>query len=142
MSYATLSSTMPSVRFLDVAPMISALHFQPTDFELTRGWLRHVPSRHCFKFDAKGNIVIEAHCNCANLSVRAEQGQQLFRMFTCWRENYWQPLQINHEFASHFKRPSAWTRLMRDVRMAWRRFCQREEPVAVPVEAWTSVPAE
>lgn len=52
MSYATVGSTIPAVRFLDVAPMISALQFQPMDFELSRGWLRHVPSRHRFKFDA------------------------------------------------------------------------------------------
>jgi hypothetical protein len=142
MSYATLSSTIPPVRFLDVAPMISALQFQPTDFELSRGWLKHVPSRHRFKFDAKGNIIIDANCNCANRSVSAEQGQQLFKMFMCWRENYWQPLQINDEFASHFKRPNVWVRLMRDVRMAWRRFYQREEPAALPVETWMSVPAE
>jgi len=142
MSYATFDSTAPTIRFLDVAPMISALQFQPTDFELSRGWLRHAPSRHRFKFDAKGNVVIDAHCNCANRSVSAEQGQQLFQMFTCWRETYWQPLQTNREFASHFRRPNAWVRLVRDVRMAWRRFYSREEPEALPVEAWMRVPAE
>jgi len=33
-------------------------------------------------------------------------------------------------------------RLARDVRMAWRRFYWREEPEALPVKAWMSVPAE
>jgi hypothetical protein len=143
MSYATLSSTAPRIRFLDVEPMISALQFQPTDFELSRGgWLTHVPSRHRFKFDAKGNIVIDAHCNCANRSVSAEQGQQLFQTFVSWRESYWQPLRTDREFASHFKRPTAWIRLVRDVRMAWRRFYRREESVALPAQTLTSVPAE
>ena len=32
------------VQFLDVSPMISALRFQPTDFEYAHGRLRHVPS--------------------------------------------------------------------------------------------------
>jgi len=41
------------MRFLDVSPMISALRFQPTDFEYAHGWLRHVPSRHAFRFDRK-----------------------------------------------------------------------------------------
>ena len=31
-----------SNNFLDLTPMISALQFQPTDFEFSRGWLTHV----------------------------------------------------------------------------------------------------
>lgn len=144
MSYATATSTLPRIRSLnvDVAPMISALQFQPTDFELSHGWLTHVPSHHRFKFDAKGNVTIHALCNCANRTVSAEQGQQLFQMFIGWRENYWLPLRVDQEFASHFKRPNAWIRLTRDIRMAWRRFYRREEPVALRAEPWTTVPAE
>jgi len=66
------------VRFLDVSPMISALRFQPTDFEYAHGWLRHVPSRHAFRFDRKGGITIEAQCGCAGLNVRQEQADELF----------------------------------------------------------------
>ena len=32
-----------SARNLDVSPMISALRFQPDDFEFKHGWLHHVP---------------------------------------------------------------------------------------------------
>ena len=32
-----------SLGFLDVAPMISALRFQPADFEFAHGSLHHVP---------------------------------------------------------------------------------------------------
>ena len=42
------------VRFLDVSPMISALRFQPTDFEYAHGRLRHVPSRHSFDLIGRG----------------------------------------------------------------------------------------
>jgi integrase len=31
-------------------------------------------------------------------------------------QNYWRPLQINREFASHFRKPNAWIRLFRDIR--------------------------
>ena len=35
-----------AVRFLNAAPLIEALRFQPEDFELKHGWLTHAPSRH------------------------------------------------------------------------------------------------
>jgi hypothetical protein len=121
------------VRFLDVSPMISALRFQPTDFEYAHGRLRHVPSRHVFRFDRKGKVTIEAQCGCAGLTVRQEQADDLFATFNAWRENYWRPLETDREFASHFRKPNAWVRLLRDIRMAWRRFRSRAEPVTVAV---------
>lgn len=143
MSYTDVSTTAARPGyFLDVAPMISALQFQPTDFELSHGWLNHVPSRHRFKFDKKGQVTIDARCDCSGQSVSREQGDQLFHAFTGWRQHYWPPLQIDREFASHFKSPNTWVRLFRDIRMAWRRFRRREEPVTVPVEALAMVPAE
>ena len=143
MSYTDASAmTVRPGYFLDVAPMISALQFQPTDFELSHGWLRHVPSSHRFKFDKKGRVTIDARCECSGQSVRHEQSDELFQAFTGWRQHYWQPLQIDREFASHFKSPNAWVRLFRDIRMAWRRFRRREEPVTVPAEALAMVPAE
>jgi len=119
------------IHFLDVSPMITALRTQPTDFEFTRGWLRHVPTRHRFHFDRKGNVTIEAHCGCAGMSVRADQGTELYTTFNLWREDYWQPLLRNREFADHFRTPNAWVRLWRDVRMALRRFRGRAEPVTL-----------
>jgi hypothetical protein len=123
--------SLPELRFLDVSPMISALRFQPTDFEYAHGWLRHVPSRHAFRFDWKGEVTIEAQCGCAGLTVRQEQAGDLFATFNAWRENYWRPLETDREFASHFRKPNAWVRLLRDIRMAWRRFRSRAEPVTV-----------
>jgi hypothetical protein len=128
--------------FLNVAPMISALQFQPTDFEYSGGWLKHVPSRHRFQFDKKGRVTIDARCGCAGQSVNAEQGDQLYKAFTSWRQYYWQPLQIDREFADHFRQPNAWVRLFRDVRMAWRRFRGQAAPVTLPAEAVKMVPAE
>jgi hypothetical protein len=137
-------STAPtrSSGFLDITPMISALQFQPTDFELSRGWLTHIPSRHRFKFDDKGRVTIDARCECSGQSIRREQNHQLSQAFTVWRQCYWQPLQIDREFANHFRKPNSFVRLVRDIRMAWRRFRRRAEPVTLPAEALAMVPAE
>ena len=67
----------PSARYLDVSPMISALRFQPDDFEFKHGWLHHVPSRHRFQFDRMGRVTIDALCGCASLSVKPEQTDEL-----------------------------------------------------------------
>ncbi|MGH9553922.1 MAG: hypothetical protein ACRD3W_31380, partial [Terriglobales bacterium] len=99
------TASPPPTHFLDVAPLISALQFRPTDFELSRGWLRHLPSRHRFKFDKKGCVTIDARCDCSGQSVNREQGDQLFKAFTSWRQYYWQPLEIDREFAVHFSKP-------------------------------------
>jgi hypothetical protein len=132
-----------SGRYLDVAPMISALRFQPSDFEYAHGWLNHVPSRHRFQFDRKGRVTIDAPCGCAALSVRPEQAGELHSMFTTWRQSYWLPLETNREFASHFEQPNAWVRLFRDIRMAWRRFRRQADPVTIPADALpVATPAE
>jgi hypothetical protein len=143
MAYIDLTSTpRRPPRFLDVAPMITALQFQPTDFELKQDWLRHVPSRHRFQFDQSGRVTIDARCGCADQSISPEQGERLFTAFKAWRQFYWQPLEIDREFAPHFRGPNAWVRLFRDIRMAWRRFTHRANPLSLPVEAMTMVHAE
>jgi hypothetical protein len=144
MSYTDVGSTAGRNYFLDVEPMISALQFQPADFELSHGWLRHVPSRHRFKFDKKGRVTIDARCDCSGQSVSREQGDQLYRAFSVWQQFYWRPQEIDREFARHFERPNAWVRLLRDIRMAWRRFRRREEPVALQADAlaMVTIPAE
>jgi hypothetical protein len=119
--------------FLDVSPMISALRFQPDDFEYAHGWLRHVPSRHRFRFHRSGQVSIDAKCRCSGMSIRPEQSEELAAMFMTWRQDYWLPLETNREFASHFMRPNAWGRLLRDIRMAFRRLLRREAPSSVPV---------
>lgn len=144
MSYTDAGSGASRSYLLDVDPMIAALQFQPADFELSHGWLRHMPSRHRFKFDKKGRVTIDARCECSGQSVSHEQGEQLYRAFTAWQQFYWRPHEIDREFASHFERPTALVRLFRDIRMAWRRFRRREQPIALPADALATivVPAE
>jgi hypothetical protein len=123
-----------TVRYMDVSPMISALRFQPSDFEYAHGWLNHVPSRHRFQFHRSGRVTIDATCRCASMSIKPEQTDELAAMFRTWRQDYWLPLETNREFASHFRPANAWVRLWRDVRMAFRRFLRREEPVSIPID--------
>jgi len=143
MSYASVSpALMRPTHHLDVAPMILALQFQPADFEYKGGQLRHVPSRHEFLFDRSGRVTIDALCGCAGRSISREQGEQLFNAFKSWKEFYWRPLEIDREFASHFRRPNRWVRLYREMRMAWLRFTGRADLISLPAEAMTAVPAE
>ncbi len=128
-------------RFLDVAPLIDALRFQPEDFDLDRGWLSHTPSRHCFQFDRLGRVTIEAQCNCMNLAINPEQKDELISMYKTWRREYWLPIETNREFASHFAKPGAWGRLLRDIRMAFRRFLRREQSLGLPVDDRVTVSA-
>jgi hypothetical protein len=132
-----------SLRYLDVAPMIIALRSQPSDFEYAHGWLHHVPSRHRFRFERNKRVSIDAHCGCAALSMESEQADELHSMFQTWRQSYWQPLETNREFMSHFAEPNAWGRLFRDIRLAWRRFRRQPDPITVPADALQSAtPAE
>ena len=63
-------------------------------------------------------MTIDTHCGCAALSVKPEQADELQSTLKIWRQNYWQDLETNREFAAHFAEPNAWVRLFRDVRMA------------------------
>jgi hypothetical protein len=127
--------------YLDVSPMIVALRTSPTDFEMKRGWLRHFPSRHEFKFDSEGNVRLHARCDCAMLAVRREQGLELWETYRQWHASYWRPLEINKEFASHFRTPNAVTRALRRLIAKIRRpFLVRTEKDAGPETSM--VPAE
>ena len=123
-----------TVRYLDVSPLIEALRFQPEDFEIDRGQLNHPPSRHRFQFDGLGQVTVEADCGCAAMRVNAQQSDELYAAFKVWRREYWTPVATNREFAAHFARPNAWVRLIRDIRMAFRRFARRQAPVGLPVD--------
>jgi hypothetical protein len=114
-------------RALDMAPMIDALKFQPSDFELKGGWLLHVPSRHRYHFDRRGVVSIDAHCGCAVLRARPDQQADLASAYQDWRAGYWAVVETNREFASHFARVGRLRRFARDVRMAFRRLMRRRE---------------
>lgn len=112
--------------YLDVAPMMVSLRTTPEEFEVNDGWLRHIPSRHDFMFDRNGRVQIRAQCNCAMLTVKSEQERQLYDSYREWQTSYWQPLQINREFASHFQPRSAFRRfLIAVVARIHRRLLQR-----------------
>jgi hypothetical protein len=96
---------------LDVSPMISALQSNPDHFEFTTGSLHHIPSRHRFRFDAKGLTSIDAICGCASLEVSREQEALLFEAYNNWTVDYWRPLQTNRQFAAHFHLP-LWRRIL------------------------------
>jgi hypothetical protein len=98
--------------YLNVNPMISALRSNPAAFEFTRGSLYHIPSGHRFQFDRAGQVHVDAQCSCSSLTVSEEQQATLFEAYGEWRVNYWQPIEINREFAAHFTPPSGWRRLL------------------------------
>ncbi|HWG03665.1 MAG TPA: hypothetical protein VG271_01500 [Beijerinckiaceae bacterium] len=93
--------------YLDLSPAIVSLRERPEEFELVRGNLHHVPSRHMFKFEQEGGVRVIADCNCAIMWTEPEQSKAFFETFRDWQMNYW----INREFASHFLPPSRWRRL-------------------------------
>ena len=128
--------------YLDVSPMMTSLRTTPEDFEINDGWLHHKPSRHDFKFDPDGNVQLRAQCDCAQLSVQAEQGRTLAAAYRHWEAHYWRPLLINQEFASHFRR-SAVRQFLIDV-AAWlhRRLMQAPHRHAPSARMTALHPAE
>jgi hypothetical protein len=122
--------------------MISALRTMPEDFEIREGWLHHVPSQHSFMFDREGQVRIRAECNCSHLAVKHEQSRELFGSYNEWQTSYWQPLLINREFASHFRRSRA--RSMAIAFVAWlhRRLLLQRHRDYRPSQVSAMSPAE
>ena len=96
--------------YLDVNPLMASLRMRPEEFDFRGDWLRHIPSRHNFKFEPSGRVQIRAECDCAFLAIHPQQERELADSFKTWHTNYWQPLVINREFASHFRPRSLWRR--------------------------------
>jgi hypothetical protein len=127
--------------YLDVNPMIVALRTSPEEFEMDDGWLHHIRSRHSFRFDAHGRVEIQANCHCASLSVRHDQTPQLRAGYREWLAEYWHPLEINREFASHFEARSPLRRMLIALTVGLHRWLMRDHlprrlhgVVAVPAE--------
>src|SRR5688572_8330520 len=91
--------------YLDVSPMIAALRDSPHDFEILFGRLSHIRSQHSFRFGPHGVVEVIATCECTLLAVSPAQGHELADAYCEWERDYWRPLLINREFASHFSRP-------------------------------------
>ena len=127
-----MSDFYVSERALDMTPMIDALKFQPSDFELKRGWLVHLPSRHRYRFDVLGRLSIDADCGCAVLSARRDQESALSTAFDRWRMEYWAVVETNREFASHFAPVGRLRRFARDLHVALRRLFRRGAEAGTP----------
>jgi hypothetical protein len=130
------------MNYLDVSPMIVSLRTRPDDFEMNRGWLHHFPSRHRFKLDSDGNVRIDARCDCSILAVRGEQGKELWCAFQQWHAAYWRPLEINKEFALHFRAPNVWQRLYRGLIARMRRILAHNSSEEASAQGAPMVPAE
>jgi hypothetical protein len=72
-------------------------------------------------FDRRGNVAMRARCECAHLSVRLEEGQELWTAFQAWHATYWRPIEVNREFAAHFRRPNVLQRALRWLLARMRR---------------------
>lgn len=118
--------------YLDVSPMMVALRTTPEEFELSHGWLHHTPSRHSFKFSPGGGIQLRAECNCSLLAIKSEQEEALTACYYEWQANYWRPLQINREFASHFRQRSPFRQLLIDLTARVHRWLLRQGHASHP----------
>jgi len=99
--------------YLDVSPMMTALSKTPEAFQLSQGWLTHLGSWHSFRFGpGDDQVELRAACNCALLAIRPDQLPALSKSFREWESSYWQPLQINREFAAHFASHSGLRRIL------------------------------
>ena len=115
--------------YLDVSPMTAALRTTPDEFEMDHKWLHHIPSGHRFAFGPKGECELRAQCDCSLLAIKPDQGAGLATAFEEWRLSYWRPIEINREFAAHFRRPSAVRRvLIQLTRAAYHRLLRNGGP--------------
>ena len=96
--------------YLDLAPATTALRLRPEEFEVFRGSLHHLPSRHLFHFAAEDDVRIDAVCDCSLLRASPDQTRTFHAAYRQWQDSYWQPLQINRNFAAHFGPPPLWRR--------------------------------
>jgi hypothetical protein len=114
--------------YLELSPAITALRSRPEEFELRDDALHHLGSRHSFRFLSDGELRIEALCGCSQLRALPQQSRALHEAFQQWRASYWQPLQINREFAGHFEPPGLFRRML----IALLRYLIAWRPAAKP----------
>ena len=122
--------------YLELSPAITALRSRPEEFELQDDALHHLGSRHSFRFLSDDEVRIEALCGCVHLRATPHQSRALHEAFQQWRASYWQPLQINREFAGHFAPPG----LVRRTMIALLRFLIAWRPEAKPVPVERLIP--
>jgi len=120
--------------YLDVSPMMVSLRTRPEEFDLKNRWLRHNPSRHCFRFEPSGHVTIRAACDCAFLMIHPDQERELSESYRSWLVNYWRPLEINREFASHFRGRSGIRRTLIDFVARLHRWLSAQDDRGYPAE--------
>src|SRR5262249_9512304 len=89
--------------YLELSPAIAALRARPEEFEFSNDTLHHLGSRHRFRFFNEESVEIHADCDCALLKASQEQTKVFHAAYREWHASYWQPLEINRAFASHFE---------------------------------------
>jgi hypothetical protein len=124
--------------YLELAPAITALRSRPEEFEFSNNTLHHLPSRHRFRFQGEDDVRIEAACDCSLLRAKPEQAKVFHSAYREWHASYWQPLEINREFASHFEPPPLWRRaaiwLLRAL-LSWQPARAKTLHAAAPFQA-------
>jgi hypothetical protein len=115
--------------------MIAALRETPDEFELSGSWLNHIRSRHSFRFGPDDDVEISATCDCALLAVSSEQKRELAVAYRQWESDYWRPLQINREFASHFGPRPVWRQMLIALTGRLHRWLLTSRPYSTPAES-------
>ena len=94
--------------YLDLNPVTVALRGRPEEFEMVRGNLHHSPSKHRFHFGKDGTLRVLADCDCALLATRPDEVEAFKTAFDQLHVTYWHAIEINREFAGHFRRRTDW----------------------------------
>ena len=75
--------------------------------------------------------------------MRIEDGQELWTAYREWHANYWRPIEINREFAAHFRSPNILQRALRALLAKARRLLLDptldQEPEIVAVDRGAAV---
>src|ERR1700716_4119716 len=96
--------------YLALAPAISATRSRPEQIEFSNNILHHPEQWAQVPLRQRRRLALDAACDCSRLRALPEQARAFHTADREWRASYWQPLQINREFASHFAPPALWRR--------------------------------
>jgi hypothetical protein len=123
------------VAYLDISPILAAMREQPDAFSLSDGWLIHRASRHRFKVQADGHVIVDAARGCSHRSVRNEQGRQLYEALETWQAEHWIPREINRHFSSCIRPSGFWRRWLRKAAALWGQH-RHDGALAIYAQAW------
>jgi hypothetical protein len=98
--------------YLDMSPVLTALHERPHEFTVSDGWVQQHSSRYRLKAQADGHVLVETEVGSASLLISCSQGFHLFRAIENWRVNYWIPREVNRIFARQIRPRRLWQRIL------------------------------